>query len=403
MIPSILVISLTTCIDPYILDLENYESNLVIEGLITDELVANTIRLSRTFQDEETLPVMVSKAEVSVRDEYGEITVFKEQETGIYKSDSMQFTGRVGGTYTLHIKTDDGLEFESDPCTMTAVPPIDSIYYAADSEFFNNGREEEKGLRIFLDASNKEEVCQYFRWEFEEVWKYLIPYPVEYKYLGDCQFEYTPPENYFCWKYSQSKEVLIHSTEEQNRARISREAIEFIASGKSKKLRTQYSILVKQYSLSQREYTFWKNHKEVTESGGDIFERQPFSVMGNIHSTKREKERILGYFQVSAVKKMRKYITFRQIYKLDIPFYRCPCTSIKIKPGEVMGPKPPSMSLGDYWDECYWRYFRLGYVFTGPFYDELGKIVGFEFTTPECSVCSPSGGSGRPDFWVDMY
>ncbi len=180
----ILVISLTTCIDPYILDLDEYESLLVVDGMITDEAVSHAIKLSRTFQNEETLPVLVSNAEVSVRDENGNITVFQEKENGIYKSDSTQFTGRIGGTYILHIKTEDGLEYESGSCTMTEVPGIDSIYYAADSEFFNNGEDEEKGLRILLDASNQNEVCKYFRWEFEEVWQFQIPYPVRYKYLG---------------------------------------------------------------------------------------------------------------------------------------------------------------------------------------------------------------------------
>lgn len=162
----LLTILASTCIDPFHLELEEYESNLVVEGMITDELASNTIKLSRTFQNENTSPVLVEYAEVSVRDEIGMITDFTELEPGIYKSDSTQFMGRVGGTYTLHIKTEDGLEFTSDPCIMTAVPQIDSIYYELDSEFYDDGKVEEQGLRIYLDTDNRDEASQYLRWEF---------------------------------------------------------------------------------------------------------------------------------------------------------------------------------------------------------------------------------------------
>ena len=402
MILCIFGFSLTTCIDPHILDLDEYESLLVVDGMITDEHVSYKIRLSRTFQNEETPPVMVSNAEVSVQDENGEIAVFEEKEKGIYLSDSTLFTGRIGGTYTLYIKTDDGLEFESDPCIMTVVPPIDSIYYATDREFFNHGEAEKKGLRIFLDASNTNEVCEYFRWEFEEVWEFQIPYPVEYRYLGGDQLESIPVKNHTCWKQRQSNEIIIHSTESQNRAQISRQALKFIASGRSDRLRRQYSILVKQYSLSKSEFEFWNNLKQISESGGDIFDRQPFSIIGNIHCVNRENEKLLGYFQVSAVTKKRKYITYNQVLELDIPFYKCPCESFKYGPSDLYGPNLPYPVPPEYYEAVYKRFINSGYVFVGPVY-VMTTVSQYEFTTPECSDCSLTGSPNRPDFWVDMY
>ena len=125
-----------------------------------------------------TSPVMVSHAEVSVQDENGVITLFQENEPGIYLSDPDEFTGRVGGTYSLQIRTEDGLEYISDACTMTAVPRIDSLYYEPDSEFYENGTIEEAGLRVYLDTDNRDEACPYMRWEFEEIWKFRVPYPL---------------------------------------------------------------------------------------------------------------------------------------------------------------------------------------------------------------------------------
>ena len=89
---------------------------------------------------------------------------------------------------------------------------------------------------------------------------------------------------------------------------IKNEPILFIDSGKSDRLMLQYSILVKQYSISSREYDFWNNMKQVNESGGDIFAKQPFSVTSNIHNINNPKERVLGLFpglSCEAEKKIR--------------------------------------------------------------------------------------------------
>lgn len=401
----ILIFALTTCIDPYLLELDEYESLLVVDGLITDESAPYTIKLSRTFQDQDTPPLMVSNAVVSVKDENGVITIFQEKDTGIYKSDPMQFTGRVGGTYTLHIKTNDGLEYESDSSLMNRVPVIDSIYFALDRKFINNGSEVEEGIRIFLDASNKNKVCKYFRWEYDEAWEFQTPYPARSKYLGGVQFENIPLENHICWKYGQSNEVLIHSTEQQQSDLVSKQPLKFIAPEKSDRLMSQYCILVRQYSLSLSEYEFWSNLKVVSESEGDIFEKQPFLITGNIHCINSEDEKILGYFKVSALHQMRMYITPEQLKDMDIPLYKYPCNRIEYGATEYLGPDAPFSVPPGVYEEIYDKFINNGFVLVAPYYKQVpgGAIFDkFIFTTKECSDCSLTGDPDKPWFWVDL-
>ena len=53
----------------------------------------------------------------------------------------------------------------------------------------------------------------------------------------------------------------------------------FIASDKSDRLRLEYSILVKQYSVSKSEFDFWDNLNKINDKrSGDIFEYQPYPV-----------------------------------------------------------------------------------------------------------------------------
>jgi hypothetical protein len=384
-----LIISVTGCIDPFHLDLEDYESLLVVEGMITDEHEAYIIKLSRTFQNEDAESEMVTGAEVTVQDENGLSTEFHESEPGIYKSDHSQFTGRVGGTYTLFIRTEDGAEYASDACTLNAIPEIDSLYYEVDSEFFDNGTVEEAGLRIYLDTDNQEVASPYIRWEFEEVWKFRVPYPVFHEGLGYMEYKYVPMENDICWRYERSKQILIYSSAEQSTDRISRKPIFFIASGRSDRLLKQYSILVRQYSVSEQEYAFWENLKEITESGGDIFEKQPFPIVGNIRCVNRESLKVLGYFQVSAVSSRRMYITKSQVQELDLPEYEYPCDR------RVYRNRQLNVGL-------YMNLLNTGYVLFYVVEDDFGNPVNWQFTHAECADCSLTGEPEQPDFWVDM-
>jgi len=385
----LLVISLSTCIDPFYLELEDYESLLVVEGLITDQPGPNTITLSRTFRNVDGLPVMVSHAEVSVQDENGVITIFHEDEPGIYLSDPTLFTGRVGGTYSLQIRTGDGLEFISDVCTMTAVPRIDSLYYEPDNEFYDNGTIEEPGLRVYLDTDNRDEACPYMRWEFEEVWKFRVPYPILVQDLGYKEYKTKHVENDICWRYEQSEQILIYSSEEEGSDLISRKPIQFINPGRSNSLLRQYSIQVSQYSLSEEEFSFWNNLREITESEGDIFEKQPFPIEGNIRCINNEHVNILGYFQVSAVKSQRIYITKSEANDLGLPVYEYPCERL-IYRNRRLDEKLYNSLLSD------------GYVLFWVEEDDFGNPVNFQFTGLECADCSLTGKPEEPDFWVDM-
>ncbi len=385
----LLIISVNTCIDPFYLELEDYEPLLVVEGMITDEPASNTIKLSRTFQDEDTSPVMVSQAEVSVQDENGVITVFDELEPGIYKSDPMQFTGRVGGTYMLHIRTEDGLEYISDACTMTAVPRIDSLYYEPDSEYYDNGKVEEAGLRVYLDADNRDEACEYMRWEFEEVWKFRVSYPLFVEDLGYREYKTKHVENDICWRYENSKQILIYSSEEESSELISRKPIHFINPGRSNRLLKQYSIQVRQYSLSQEEFSFWKSLQEITESEGDIFEKQPFPIEGNISCINSEHVNVLGYFQVSAIKSQRIFISQSQADEMGLPVYEYPCERLIYRNRQLS-------------EKLYYNLLSDGYLLFWVEEDDFGFPVNWQFTSAECADCSLTGNPERPDFWVDM-
>jgi len=372
---------------------------LVVDGLITDENSSYTVKLSRTIQEQNAMPGKLSDATVYITDEIENSTYLTGMGDGIYRTDSIGFKGIVGKTYILHIVTHEGNEYESEPCLMQSVPEIDSLYFTKDQELVNNGTETLNGIRIFLD-SKKGDNNKYYRWDFEETWKFKVPTPKKSDYIDEDTFVPVDMVNEYCWKKRKSDEVTIHSAYSEQAERIEKQPVFFIATDKSDRLLMQYSILVRQYSISKKEYDFWDNLKRVNESGNDIFAIQPFPVISNIHNLDNPNEQVLGYFQVSAVKQKRKNILLNDIVGLNLPFYHYPCERIELALSDVPWPKfaPPLT-----WDGLYSMYcITSDYYFVEPKYiqgtNELEKMV---FARPECADCAVTGSLVKPDFWID--
>jgi hypothetical protein len=400
------VFTFCTCIDPYTPKLAGYASLLVADGRITDANSSYTVRLSATFQEQNSIPSAVSGAKVFISDDSGNNSYLKERTGGIYKTDSTSFRGIPGRTYVMHISTKEGEDYESEPCLMQAVPDIDNVYFAKDQQLTNNQTQLQDGVMVYLDSKQGDK-NQYLRWDFEEVWKFKVPYPKKFDYIlnpdkpNEPFFSVIKDVKEFCWKSRKSDEILIYSDYSGAGSAIKKEPIYFIASDKSDRMTVQYSILVKQYSVSKKEYEFWNNLKQVNVAGGDIFAKQPFTVISNIHNINNPKERVLGYFQVSAVKQKRSYLTFGQFAQMGLPYYHNPCEQF-IKepldyPNSFMAPPPT-------WDDLYTIFCRNSdYYFIEPLYNPgTSELIKMVFARPECADCQIMGTRIKPDFWIDI-
>jgi len=388
---------LNTCIDPYYPQLKSYESIMVVEGLISDENRAYTVKISRTIRDQNTIPQPVSDAVVTISED-GNIFHMQNCGQGIYNSDSLNFRGKPGKIYKLHIVT-GGDEYQSDDCMMLPVPEIDSIYFGKDQELVNNNTQTEEGLRIFLDSRPGENNISY-RWGFEETWEFKIPNPKRYDFIDDKTIVPVTDIKQTCWKSSISGEIIVHGSGSGQNSQIKKQPIWFIASSKSDRLMSEYSILVKQYSISQAEYEFWNNINKINESGDDIFASQPFPVVSNISNINDPSERVLGFFQVSAVTERRIFIPFSEIVRLHLPFYHSTeCERIEKSPAEYSSTYGPPMTFQGLYDMfC----VNSDYVFIEPFYNpESHTLEKLVFVKPECANCELTGFPEKPDYWID--
>ncbi len=393
--PVILILSLTLikCIDPFYPKLEDFQSLLVVDALLTDEDAPAYVRITRTTETlDEDMP-MVTGAVVSITDDLGNSTLLSEVSEGNYKSDVLALRGAAGREYTLRIRTAEGKEYESDACLLNEARDIDTVYFSQANQTDDEG-EVQQGIMVYIDSKDPSE-HKYYRWAYEEWWKFKIPYPVTHKYVDQDNIYPIPVENVTCYKNRKSDEVLIQFGDPELNAAFIKKPVCFIASDKSDRLLIQYCIEVSQYSISDKEYEFWRLTKEINESGGDIFDKQPFPIISNIHCVSDPDESVLGYFQVCGVKKKMIYIKGSEITAMGLQPYNYTCDMVVIGPQDYLG---GAMTF----DRIYHNFTTLSYNFIAPQYIYSTVLDRLMFIDKNCSDCTRSGSPDKPDFWVDI-
>lgn len=128
------------------------------------------------------------------------------------------------------------------------------------------------GMDIFVSTVNKNDNSRYYRWEFEETWKFTARYVSLLIFDGNrVRFRNQPEENIsVCFKEERSSDILIGTTDNLSDNTVSRQKIHFIPN-LSYKLMIRYSILVKQFSISKEAYLFWSILKKKLGIGRRYF------------------------------------------------------------------------------------------------------------------------------------
>lgn len=381
---------MTGCVKPYypvvVATPHNY---LVVEGLINSGNDSTFITLTRTVTLNNAYTVNPElNALVTVEGESNYSYPLTEFGNGHYTAGPLNLDNSK--KYRLHIKVNDGREYVSDFSDVKNTPDIDSISYKVQ----NNG------IQFYVNAHDPQNTTRYYRWNFDETWKYVSYYRSFYKLVNGrptFRYAYNAGDNiYECYKTSQSKQIIISSSAKLGQDVIAMQPIDFV-SAVSGKLAKGYSILLRQYALNAAAYTYWQELKKNTEQLGSIFDAQPSSLTGNLHCTTNAAEPVIGYISISSVKSKRIFIDPFKI-NLYAPGYIPP--PLPIECVSVYIPIAPSESFD----------FRLNRVFGSG--DSVlinavqprgaPAIIGYAYAQKECVDCrskSPNGVNVKPDFW----
>ena len=360
---------LNSCITQFIPKTSEDKEILVVEGLITDQPAMSSVKLSKSLPlGGKSAAKTLSGCLITVSDDLGSIVNFTESSPGTY-TPSGSFTGASGRFYTLHIKSNSvqtGFNYESFPVEMRAVPPIDSVYYEKKTIVEgDNYNQKQEGCQIFVNTHDPSDNCKFFRWEYTETWKFILPYPVK---------------NKACWVSSNSDIINIKSTSVLGDDKISRYPLNFV-SNLSDRLRVKYSILVNQYSLNEDEYLYWEKLQNISEQVGGLYDIIPSSVPSNMFSFADPNEKVLGYFSVSAITSKRIFI--RDFFEGTVTPYTDELCVADTIPG-----------LGPIQNLNYSVWILSQSSIPPPPYTVTTHEKG-------CSDCTVRGTNVKPDFWLD--
>ncbi|MFD0795166.1 DUF4249 domain-containing protein [Mucilaginibacter litoreus] len=355
------------------------KSYLVVEGFINTGNDSTVVKLSRTVNVSDSTRIKAETgAKVSVIDDTGTSYLLTEVDKGKYAAGPMPLNS--SHKYRLDIITSGGLQYQSDLVEAKNAPPIDTIGYKI----------RYNGLQINISSHDPANNTHYYRWEYDEDWRFHAKYESFYIAKDDTVVRRTPEEDiYNCFNKAKSSTIVIGSSVKLTSDVISEAPLTLIPSS-SQKISVRYSIMVREYALSREAYLFYENLKKNTEQLGSIFDALPSEISGNIHNVNDTKEPVIGYITAGTYTKKRKYIN-----KSELPNWQT------AYPEGCM--QDTALFVNPVTKQNDVKFYILGgkQIATSSILTDTGVLLGYLRTDFICADCTLTGTKKRPDFWED--
>jgi hypothetical protein len=368
----VLALGVVSCVQPYAPEVISQPNNyLVVDGSINTGGVT-TIRLarSRNLQDSGKIPVE-SKATLFIEQEGGgRYPLIESAMAGTYTSASLQLA--AGKRVRLAIKTAGQREYLSDYIQVKNTPELDAVSW----------RLEPGGVQLYVNTHDPTAQARYYRWEFEETWKFTSAFHSVVKWTPTA-IVHRPEDIFNCWGNESSTSIKIGTTLKLSQDIVADYPLQLLPAN-SGKLRYRYSILVRQYALTPEEHGYWQTLSKTTESIGSIYDALPTQLTGNVHATADAEEPVLGFVGAQTVTQKRIYIDRAELpanWRFDTPYDKCGLGEIPLP----VGPAPNPLV-----------FFR-----DGTFIPVDGGQGNYVYGTAECVDCRLRGTNVKPGFWED--
>ncbi len=344
---------------------------LVVDGFLNLAGDTTLIRLSRTQElTEAEAPPAEERAQVTIEGDRGTSYRLTEAASGRYLL--LNTVPDVGQQYRLRIRTAGGQEYLSEYVPVKATPPIDSVNWQVGGE----------GVQLLVNTHDPLANTRFYRWEFSETWEFITPYGFSYTYRAgakDLNLENTST----CWNTVFSRNVILGTSARLSEDLIYQQPLTLLPPS-SEKHQIRYSILVKQYALTQQGYEYWQNLKRNTENLGTLFDPQPSQVSGNIRSVNNPNEPVLGFFSAGSVQQKRIFIGRNELpreWRRITGYENCLIDTIK----------------NDALNQAFLKtaVFPVISEYSGP----TGRLEGWLVSDLYCMDCRQRGVNKKPDFW----
>jgi hypothetical protein len=385
----VLTFTINGCIEEFDTEFADFESAIVVEATITNEMKRQQVFLSRTYKFEEEGPRAETNAQIRII-EGGNTYTLLETEPGIYVSEQA-FAAQPNTAYQLLITTQNGRTYSSNEMALTNTAQIDTLRAERITNDFG-----EDGVAILVDSFDATGNSKNFRYEFSETYKVIAPEwnAFDLKSTGiDCGVDVIPKveQNQVCFSKNVSNDIILASTANFDENRISKFMVRFV-NGNNYIISHRYSVEVTQYILSNEAFSYFEALDQFTSTESLFSESQPGFLIGNVFADENPDEKVLGFFDVSTVSKKRIFLNYDDFYQgEDLPPYVNPCLEIAPKLISQGGARCILSALVEANQVSYLN------INDDPPFEEGPYLV----VPRECGDCTVLGSNVQPDFWIE--
>lgn len=370
---------LSGCTEPYVPELKDLKNEkiLIVEGYINaDGDSEYTLGyIAPVYKTVDSSYTHVSNAQLSITEENG--SVFNDF---TYSGNSRYVIHHPallpGSKYRLRVVIGDR-EYLSEYVPLLVSPEIENVSWKQNSA---------EGIRFYVDTRGGDQ--EYYRWEYEETWRFRTPQRSLFIFDGDSIRQRTEEEHFpsFCYRSQRSSVINLHTTELQQGNTIKDFNIHFIPNF-SEKLDMRYSILVKQYALTKEAFGYWNLVKKNSEGLGDIFGTMPTELVGNITCISHPGEKVIGMIEGGKISEKRIFLNYND---LPVPWVQRydqygACLAEQMIPVEeahlFFSESPIYIPMDEF------------------FFEESETVTHYTYSVRGCLDCSGRGSKEPPLFW----
>jgi len=313
----IISLGLWACVDEIKLNVDTDQRTVVVDGFVTDSLGDFALKLSESSVigiGNDNILDPISGATIQLMDDSGVSYPYVEFEEGAYEL--RNFKALRGKAYYVDIVVPNGNHYQSKPAMLRASSVLDSVSFDVREESFRNNAgdfvtELLISTNIATDLSQSAEL-PFLRWRVSGEYQIQESYPGALN-PGRCYVKTNLDIN--------DIRLLDASTLNGGTVfgqTISETVYDF-------RFGEQFCFHISQYAISEEEFNYWNNIKEVIDIDGGLFDPPPGTVIGNIFNVDDPNEIPVGYFSVASIDFKRAFVN---ALELDL-FVRPKCTGFR--------------------------------------------------------------------------
>jgi hypothetical protein len=346
---------------------------LVVDGLINIGAgTISTINLNRTrnLSDSVSTGIPELDANVSIVSSGGmTYPLLDTANNGTYTSQPLSLDNSQ--QYRIAVTVSDRRKYQSDLVVCTQTPPIDSITWKQPVD-----------LTFYVSSHDPTARTRWYKWEYAETWEHdaalQSPWTVVNGYIVATDSSNQKSQ---CWTTMNSTNIIIGNSVALSQDIIDRYPIYTLVNG-DPKIALKYSILVKQYALTEDAYDYWQLIQKTSQGLGTLFDLQPTQLIGNIHCLSDPAEPVIGFTSATTIQQKRLFLYHTNLtgWPPNEPGYNCDTMEIAVDSSNYFKYSYP---------DPYWApYYFLSS--SGPLM--LGSAV--------CLDCTYLGGTTvKPPYW----